>query len=148
MKPEEFEEVWDRMQTLFPAYFRAHTFPAVQKNKRAWCAALAPYSAKETVSALLNYTRKSKYLPDISDITSILTQNPNEADKYSPPIAYFRRIAYEVSNIYEPAYRAAGILPWREAKKSGEKWEDWLQSCRIAFSTPERKSCFPKEFLK
>lgn len=142
MKSDEFEKVWTLYKELFPAASRLRS-----KNTRTtWQMALSPYAMEDVVNASLDWARRSKFFPDISDITGNLVPERAGASSEArervekrqgscPPeyIPYVQKTFGKCAERRKRQLHGAGLRTWFEAQAEGVSWLDWLASCRAVY---------------
>ena len=65
MTTTEFERVWNLLSGLWPNASKPN-------RKRIWEIGLAPYGMDDCTNAIMEYARRSKYFPDLADVTAAL----------------------------------------------------------------------------
>lgn len=143
MQTEEFDKIWNLYQTLFPA---ASSRLKNANTRKAWQVALEPYAMDDVVDASMRWARKTKFFPDIADITGNLIPEQLAEDAEDPAldredrrmcpkwmIPYVQRTFGRIAEGCREQLHAAGLETWREASERGVPWLEWLAACRTVF---------------
>lgn len=118
MTKDEFEALWGMMRGLWTRTENMKIPP----KKQIWQMALEPYSAKDVQAAVVSYARKSKFFPDIADITaSLQPEIPTEADE-TPTKGNAIRPGEEWKNNYAVLCEFRGL----EDMDNSERFDDYL----------------------
>ena len=73
MSQSDFNRIWQLLKTLYPA-------AAGKKNENdiaVWRVGLEPYALRDVTDAVMDYARRSKFFPDLADITAALPRQPS-----------------------------------------------------------------------
>lgn len=140
MSQNDFETIWNLFRRLFPASPRVKG----EKEKRVWGRALKPYGLEDVTESVMAWARKSKFFPDVADITGKLT--PVETTPEIPPdrkerlygdtawmAPYIRKMAAKITDAESEEIQAAGLMTWGEAEKNGIDFFDWNLEYRKKF---------------
>ena len=139
MQAEEFEKIWTLYRTLFPAASARISSPNV---KMTWQVALAPYAMDDVVDASMEWARRSKFFPDIADITSALTPlgehdrgNPSDrSGQWEHEVThYVRELFSHTAERRKDQMHAAGLETLQEAESHGVPYREWIDQCRLVF---------------
>lgn len=96
MSQSDFSRVWRLLKTLFPA-------AAGKKNENdfaVWRVGLEPYALQDVTDAVMDYARRSKFFPDLADITASLPRQPSRRE-----LEARRREIENLPKIYEQIKR-------------------------------------------
>jgi len=139
MNKREFEKVWNLYRGLFPGHHNLEN-----KNIRlVWEVALTPYSLDDVVASSMAHARKSKFFPNVAEITAKLEQadplpEAERAEKgkgsglaWMAP--YIGKLAAGTTDGEAEALHAAGLMTWREAEAAGADFGDWNRAYRRSF---------------
>lgn len=145
MTSEDFSKIWNLLRTLFPASPRVKS----ENERIVWQIALQPYDLDDVTAAAMAWGRRSKFFPDISDITARLTQEETAFENIAVSkknhawmAPYIRKMAENISREDVEEIHAAGLLTWGEAEKQGMSFRDWNRKYREKFPVgfPEKSS--------
>lgn len=136
MNKSEFEKVWNLYRGLFPGHHNLEN-----KNIRTvWEVALTPYSLEEVVASSMAHARRSKFFPNVAEITANLRQRdplPEAAGAergsrtgLSWMAPYIRALAAGITDEDAEELHAAGLTTWREAEAGGTPFADWNREYR------------------
>lgn len=140
MSSDDFAKIWGLFRTLFSPSPRVNS----EKERIVWEVALRPYSLDDVTSSVMAWARKSKFFPDIADITGKLTpvEAPPEKLKkrQNSPYGdtawmapYIRKMAARITEEDLEGIHAAGLLTWGEAEEKGVDFADWNREYREKF---------------
>lgn len=139
MKSADFEKIWNLYQTLFPGHHNLRN----ENTRIVWEVALRPYALGDVVEASMDWARRSKYFPNIAEITAGLTQVESPLEKQERAKDRYGDVAWMAPHIHKVAARltdaeaeeihAAGLLTWREVEAAGMDFAEWNRDYRRKF---------------
>ncbi len=140
MSSNDFSKIWNLFRSLFPASPRVNS----ENDRIVWEVALSPYSLDDVTSSVMAWARKSKFFPDVADITAKLplVETPHETpqDQQRRPYGdtawmapYIRQVAAKITEEDADEIHAAGILTWGEAAEKGTDFSTWNHEYRGKF---------------
>lgn len=77
MTQSEFGRVWRLFETLYPAAAGKKS----ENDKAVWRVGLEPYEMQDVTNAVMDYARRSKYFPDLADVTAALPRQPSARER-------------------------------------------------------------------
>lgn len=140
MSSDDFAKIWRLFRTLFSPSPRVNS----ENERTVWKVALRPYSLDDVTSSVMSWARKSKFFPDIADITGKLTpieplsgkriergEKPYGDTVWMAPC--IRQIAAKITEEDADAVHAAGLMTWGEAAVNGIDFSVWNREYREKF---------------
>lgn len=134
MSTDDFAKIWNLFRTLFSPSPRVNS----GNDRIVWEVALRPYSLDDVTASVMAWARKSKFFPDIADITRELT--PVEIPTETPPdrrgmpygdtawmAPHIRKLAASVTDGQADGIHAVGLMTWREAEADGVNFAEWAR---------------------
>jgi hypothetical protein len=144
-----FDKIWNLLRQLFPASAKVKSAAA----QTVWRRALEPYDLDAVTDACIDCARRSKFFPDIADVTGGLPapahKEESETEDWVQDSVELLRYAQAAfggcSEAHADVYHAHGVQTWPEAQAAGVGWAAWLGGCRTAFSAGGHTSIIPAE---
>ena len=125
MKEAEFTQIWN----LLEVYFSAASAKKSASFKKAWFVAMQPYRKDDVTAAIVNYARKNKYFPDLSDITADLPLEQADEEREQESIAWMRPYAEKAKDAaaaINEKWRKRGIMTPAEAMAG--RYDEWKEA--------------------
>lgn len=140
MSSKDFVKIWNLFRSLFPVSPRVNS----ENDRIVWEIALKPYALDDVTAAVMSWARKSKFFPDIADVTGGLTPVEPLPEKrmergimhygnISWMAPYIRKIAAKITEEDSEELHAAGLLAWGEAEGKGIEFAAWNREYREKF---------------
>lgn len=102
MTKAEFDKLWRLLGTYWPNAQQAKN----ADMRLAWWYAVQPINYDDAKAAVIAYTRKNKFFPDVADVTSgLIPEEPDagdDSDHYHSP-AYIAEIRKYVDRMFSDA---------------------------------------------
>lgn len=147
MSSNDFAKIWNLFRTLFSPSPRVNS----ENDRIVWEVALIPYNLDDVTASVMAWARKSKFFPDVADITGKLT--PVETPLETPPdrrkrpygdtvwmAPYIRKMAEKITELDTEKIHAARLLTWGEAEKKGVEFAAWNREYRKKFPVGIREA--------
>lgn len=140
MSSDDFAKIWRLFRTLFSPSPRVNS----ENERIVWEVALRPYSLDDVTSSVMAWARKSKFFPDIADITgkltSVETSPETPQDQRKMPYGdiawmapYIRKNAAKITDEDAEEIHAAGLMTWGEAETAWVDFRIWNREYRRMF---------------
>lgn len=140
MSSKDFAKIWNLFRSLFSASPHVNS----ENDRIVWEVALRPYSLDDVTASVMAWARKSRFFPDVANITGKLT--PVEAPLETPldqrkrpygdtawMAPYIRKNAAKITEQDAEEIHAAGLMTWGEAEKKGIDFAAWNRKYRERF---------------
>ena len=136
MRKSEVESLFNLLEQFYPNAKQLCS----KTVQSAWVLALEPYAYDDAKAAAIAYARKSKFFPDVADITGGLSPIEPEKEEAKPDPAFGdyscmkKHVAAlrDVVAALDERYHQAGVPTLTEAESQGMGYDKWEELCRNA----------------